>query len=303
VTAPGEPALLQADEPAGRHPEFHERMIATAKGLYVRDYPPVEPETGLPVFCLPGLTRNSRDFEIVAPRIAALGRRTLAWDTRGRGRSGRDPDAEHYNPSVYAQDAARVLDDLGIERAVFLGTSLGGIVTMALASVAPQRIAAAILNDVGPQLEQAGLTRIGGFVGKTAPVRTWEEAAAACRSIHSRSFPDASESFWLTFARRTFRENADGSIETDYDPAIALAFSEPPAAPPDMTPLFQALASVPVLVVHGEASDLLSSAGVAAMRAVKQDLDVVEVSRIGHAPTLEETDAWEAIIDFLARVP
>ena len=303
-TSAPENALAKVVE--GAHsPEFSERMIATADGLslYVRDYPPVEPETGLPVFCLPGLTRNSKDFELVAPRIAALGRRTLAWDTRGRGRSDRDANADRYNPTIYAQDAARVLDELRIGRAVFLGTSLGGIVTMVLASNAPpQRIAAAILNDIGPQLEQAGVSRIGGFVGETAAVGTWEAAAAACRAIHGGAFPDASELFWLRFARRTFRENADGSIETDYDPAIARAFATPPAAPPDLTPLFQTLVSVPILVVHGAASDLLSSAGLAAMRAMKPDLDVAEVPRIGHAPTLEEPEAWDAIIDFLARV-
>jgi pimeloyl-ACP methyl ester carboxylesterase len=283
--------------------EFVERRIAAADGLsiYVRDYPPVEPVAGLPVFCLPGLTRNSRDFELVAPRIAALGRRTLAWDTRGRGLSDRDADVEHYNATTYMHDAERVLDELRVDRAVFLGTSMGGIITMALASTAVERIAAAILNDIGPRIEKAGLTRIAGYVGKSTPVATWDAAAAACKAVHGTSFPDAPDGFWLKFAHRTFRERADGAIEGDYDPAIAHAF-EAPIEPPDMTPLFQALASVPVLVVHGAASDLLSAAGVDAMRSLKPDLEIVEVPRVGHAPTLEEPEAWEAIIDFLARV-
>jgi pimeloyl-ACP methyl ester carboxylesterase len=199
------------------------------------------------------------------------------------------------------QDAERVLDELRIDRAVFLGTSMGGIVTMALASTAVERIAAAILNDIGPRIEQAGLTRIAGFVGKTTPVVTWDAAAAACKAIHGTSFPDAADAFWLKFAHRTFRQRADGAIEGDYDPAIARAF-EAPIEPPDMTPLFQALAGVPVLVVHGAASDLLSSAGIETMRSMKPDLEVVEVPRIGHAPTLEEPEAWDAIVHFLARV-
>jgi pimeloyl-ACP methyl ester carboxylesterase len=310
----GKPGPAPANESAAvvggvRNLEFDERMIPTRDGisLYVRDYPPTKPETGLPVFCLPGLTRNSKDFEIVAPRVASLGRRIVASDPRGRGRSDRDPNAERYNLSVYAQDALRVLDELRIERAVFLGASLGGVVTMVLAAVAPQRIAAAILGDVGPRLEQTGFSRIAGQVGRTAPVATWEAAAAASKALNGSAFPDAPESFWLRLARRTFRENADGSIETDYDPAITRAFAAQlgasTAAPPDMTPLFQALAGVPILVVHGAASDLLSSAGVAAMRAMKPDLSVVEVSGVGHAPTLEEPEAWEAIVDFLARAP
>jgi len=195
-----------------------------------------------------------------------------------------------------------VLDQLQIERAVFLGTSLGAIVTMMLVSTAPQRVAAAILNDAGARLEQAGLARIASYVGKGEPVRSWQEAAAAAKAVNSPAYPEAPDGFWTCMARRTFRQNADGSIETDYDPAIAQPMNGPPTAL-DMTPLFRGLAGIPILIVHGAASDLLSSAGVAASRALKPDLVVAEVPNVGHAPTLEEPDAWEPIVGFLARVP
>ena len=140
---------------------FEERVVATVDGLalYARDYPPLFPETGLPVICMHGLTRNSRDFETVAPRIAALGRRVVAPDMRGRGRSANDPDPAHYVPAVYAQDVLKLMDALSIPRAVFIGTSMGGLVSMVLATMAPDRIAASILNDVGPKLNPAGLSR------------------------------------------------------------------------------------------------------------------------------------------------
>lgn len=290
--------------------EFVARTIKTADGLslYVRDYPAQAPETGLPVFCLHGLTRNSKDFDVVAPRIAALGRRTLAWDTRGRGQSERDPEPARYNPAIYVQDALGVLSEFGIEKAVFLGTSMGGLITMVLAAMAPQRIAAAILNDIGPEIDPAGIARIAGFVGKGGPVRTWVEAADAIKAINGHAFPDKLDdaAFWMRFGRNTYRQTADGSFEADYDPAIANAFQQPEGAapPPDMKPLFQALAAAgPVLVVRGALSDLLSAAGVETMRGLKSDLEVVEVPNVGHAPTLEEPVAWDALVDFLARVP
>src|SRR6185295_16820883 len=141
---------------------FEERVVATVDGLalYARDYPPLEPTTGLPVICLHGLTRNSRDFEVIAPRIAALGRRVIVPDMRGRGKSANDPDPAHYVPAVYAQDVLKMMDTLSIPQAVFVGTSMGGIITMVMATIAPDRIAGSVLNDVGPKLSADGLSRI-----------------------------------------------------------------------------------------------------------------------------------------------
>jgi len=286
---------------------FEERIVETVDGLtiYARDYPPLLPETGLPVICLHGLTRNSRDFEVVAPRIAALGRRVIAADMRGRGNSANDPDPAHYVPAVYAQDVLALMDKLGVAKAVFVGTSMGGLITMVLAALAPDRIAASVLNDVGPRLNMSGLARISAYVGRTQPVDSWAEAAEAVRATQGSAFPERTddEAFWQMFARRTFRARDDGRLEFDYDPLIALAFADfdEDAPPPDLTPLFSALAQKPLLSVRGGLSDLLADDVVALMRELKPDLETVTVDNIGHAPTLEEPEAWDALLDFLAK--
>jgi pimeloyl-ACP methyl ester carboxylesterase len=286
---------------------FEERVIATVDGLtlYARDYPPLLPVTGLPVICLHGLTRNSRDFEIVAPRVAALGRRVVAPDMRGRGKSANDPDPAHYVPAVYAQDVLALMDKLEIPRAVFVGTSMGGLITMVLAAMAPDRIAASVLNDVGPRLSAPGLARIATYVGRTQPVASWEEAAEAVRAIIGSAYPERldDDAFWLAFARRTFREREDGRYETDYDPRIALAFAgfDEDAPPPDLTPFFTALAQKPMLSIRGAISDLFSEDVVVAMRAAKPDLETAVVANIGHAPMLDEPEAWDALLNFLAK--
>lgn len=286
---------------------FETHVIASVDGLslFVRDYPALKPETGLPVICLHGLTRNSKDFEIVAPRIAALGRRVIAPDMRGRGQSANDSDPAHYVPAVYAQDVLLILRALEIEQAVFVGTSMGALITMVAAALAPERVAAAVLNDIGPQIEIAGLSRIASYVGRGRPLSTWEEARDALRTLAGGAYPDRAddEAFWEKFTRRTFRQREDGLIEADYDSNIALALSDPTETPPaDLSPLFAHLASKPVLSIRGELSDILSPAGVDHMRALKPDLEAVEVARVGHAPMLDEPEAWDGLLDFLARV-
>lgn len=284
----------------------HTVRTADGLGLFVRDLAPEAPaqgdvDLGVPVLCLHGLTRNSRDFDLVAPRIAALGRRVLVMDVRGRGRSDWDPQPARYQPMTYAQDALAALDALGIARAVWLGTSMGGLITMAAAAMAPGRLAGAVLNDIGPVIDPAGLRRIADYVGKGGPQASWADAAAAVQAINGAAFPRADAAFWLTMAQRTYRARADGRLEADYDPAIAAPMN-PDAPPPDLQPLFAALAPIPTLVVRGALSDILSRDGVAAMRALKPDVGVAEVPAVGHAPTLEEPSAWLPIVDFLARV-
>lgn len=286
--------------------DWIERFAPTPDGLslFLRDYAPLEPGMGLPVLCLHGLTRNGRDFEAVAPRMAALGRRVLTLDVRGRGRSDRDPEPLRYNPATYAGDVIAVLDHLQIPKAVFVGTSMGGLITMIVAALAKERVAAAVLNDVGPQLNPAAIARIMDYVGKTAAFPSWDAAAAGVRAINEPAFPGRDHAFWLAFARRTCAEQPDGSVAFDYDPAIAEPFKQPQgAAPADADALFQAgLGPIPTLLVRGALSDLILPEGVAAMRALKPDLDVVEVATVGHAPMLDEPEAWEALLGFLARV-
>jgi len=288
--------------------DFEERIVATVDGLtlYARDYAPLLPETGLPVICLHGLTRNSRDFEVIAPRIAALGRRVIAADMRGRGKSANDPDPAHYVPAVYAQDVLKLMEALEIPRAVFIGTSMGGLITLVIAALAPERVAASVLNDVGPRISVEGLSRIAGYVGRVQAVETWAEAAGAVRAVNGSAFPARldDDQFWLAFARRTFHEREDGKLEFDYDPHIALAFADfdSDEPPPDLTPLFDALARMPMLSVRGALSDLLTEDAVAFMRARKPDLETVVLENIGHAPMLDEPEAWDALLDFLAKV-
>jgi pimeloyl-ACP methyl ester carboxylesterase len=282
---------------------FAEHRIESADGpkIYARDY--AGDGGGLPVVCLHGLTRNSADFEIVAPRIAALGRRAVVIDARGRGLSDNDPDPARYRPDVYVGDVWRVMDGLGIPRAVFLGTSMGGIMTMLAAAGNSPRVAAAILNDIGAEIDPAGVARIGSYVGKAKPFASWDEATAAVKATQSVAFPGRDDAFWRVFTRRVARERADGRTEFAYDPAIANAFAAAPAAPPpSMMPLFQLLATRPVLLVRGAISDLLSRACVAAMKEAKPDMEFAEVPNVGHAPTLEEPEAWSAIAAFLSRV-
>ncbi len=287
---------------------YEERIIRTIDDLtlYARDYPPLAPQTGAPVICLHGLTRNSRDFEVIAPRIAALGRRVIVPDMRGRGQSANDPDPAHYVPAVYAQDVVKLMDDLGVPKAVFIGTSMGGLITLVIAATAPDRIAASVLNDVGPQVNTSGLTRIASYVGNVQPVATLQEAAAAVRSTNGSAFPDKldDDAFWLAFARRTFRVRDDGQFELDYDPLIALAFADfdADAPAPDLMPYFQALANKPVLSVRGEHSDILTAEGAERMRNASERVEAITVQGRGHAPALDEPDAWDAILDFLARV-
>jgi pimeloyl-ACP methyl ester carboxylesterase len=281
----------------------HTVQSADGLPLHARVWEPVGAATGLPVLCLHGLTRNSRDFELVGPRLAALGRRAIAVDVRGRGRSARAPDPALYTPIVYVQDVLSVLDALDVPKAAFLGTSMGGIMTMVAAATAPARIAAAILNDIGPVIESAGYQRIGSYVGKTMAFDNAAAALDAIKATQSPAFPDRDDAFWRTFARRVTRTLEDGRVVFDYDPAIAAPFEGGAAQAPDLTQLFEALAPFPLLVVRGAISDLLSEEGVELMRLVKPDLREAIVPNVGHAPTLEEEAAWLAIVDFLATVP
>ncbi len=258
------------------------------------------------MYSLHGITCNWRDFEFMGPRIAALGRRVVAPDMYGRGKSANDPDPAHYAPSVYAQDVVSLLDKLEIAEAVFIGTSMGGIITMVVAMTAPTRVAASILNDVGPKLDSHGLKRIASYVGRVRPLANWDEAAAAVKETVGAAYPRRAEDreFWLAFAHRAFRQLGDGQVQADYDPHIALAFSDiEHAPPPDLTPLFQGLVQKPMLSVRGAISDILTPEVVAQMRAMKPDLVAIDIPDTGHAPTLDEPAAWDAVLDFLARVP
>ncbi len=274
--------------------------------LHARDYAPVVESDRLPVICLHGLTRNASDFEALAPHIAATGRRVLAVDFRGRGRSDWDAEPMRYLPATYAGDVLALLDQAGIARAGFVGTSLGGIVSMLLASLRPAIVAGVALNDVGATLNPKGLARIGGYLGVSAEIASWAEAAQYAARLNSTAFPDYGDAQWDAFGRRLFEQTPDGAFRLAYDPGIAAPFKalDPSAPPADLTPLFMAMATGrPTLLIRGALSDLLDESCVLAMRTMQPLMDYAEVPRVGHAPMLDEPEALRAIDGWLAKLP
>lgn len=281
---------------------FVNRSLLSADGLALafRDYPGPPAAKATPALCLPGLTRNARDFEDLAGALARE-RRVLSPDLRGRGRSAWDPDASHYQPATYLADLLRLLDELRLERVIAIGTSLGGLLTMLLAGARPSALAAAVLNDIGPVVEPAGLARIRSYVGASGPMKGWSEAAAACRAAQAIALPDLGEAGWLAFARRTCVERPDGTVRFDYDPSIAQPLAGSGAAPAaDPWLLWKPLAGIATLVVRGEISDILSAETLAEMQRRKPDLRTITVRGRGHAPLLDEPEALGAIQSFLA---
>ena len=255
-----------------------------------------------PLLCLHGLTRNSRDFEGFAERFA--GRfRVIAPDFRGRGLSDRDPRPERYIPPTYAADVIALLDELAIDRAILVGTSLGGIVAMLIAAAQPERIAGTILNDVGPELSEKGLDRIRTYVGQPVQFASWEEAARYARDVHRGLPASNTDEDWRRVAKRLLVREGD-VIALDYDMAIADAFKPSLGEGPpvfDMWPLYRLLGRSPLLIVRGENSDLLSSEAAQGMVEAIPGAGFVTVPGVGHPPALTEPAAVEAIDGFLTQ--
>lgn len=285
---------------------FDNWLFSVADGLrlYARDYAPIGDERALPVICLHGLTRNSADFEDVAPWIAARGRRVLAMDVRGRGRSASDPNPLNYNPLVYAGDVLAGMAQLGVAQAVFVGTSMGGLITMTLAAINGAAVAGAVLNDVGPELAPEAIARIATYVGEEPDVPDWAAAADYAQARNGLAFPQADATFWDRFARRLFRER-DGRLELAYDPEIAAIFRVAPTGPaPDLWPAFLALTTGrPTLLIRGGLSDLVTPEIADRMREAAPGMAYAEVPDVGHAPMLDEPEARAALAEFLELAP
>lgn len=265
--------------------------------LHYRDYPgPMEKPV---IVCLPGLTRNARDFDALATRLAGEWR-VLAVEFRGRGESAYAKDAMTYVPLTYVQDVEALLTELAVPRVILLGTSLGGIVSMILASMDRERIAGVILNDIGPDIEPSGLERIRGYVGRTGPWPTWLHAARWLSENNAFAYPNYDLNDWLVMAKRAFRLTSTGRIVADYDKKISepfrLAGGE---AGQDLWPVLTGMGTVPTLILHGELSDVLSEATAKAMVAKLPNARYVNVPGVGHAPALDEPSALAAIDAFL----
>jgi pimeloyl-ACP methyl ester carboxylesterase len=274
--------------------------------LAARDYPGAAGPAHLPVICLHGLTRNAADFDELAPWLARQSRRVLALDVRGRGDSARDPNPANYNPVTYAGDVAKLMHDLGIARAVFVGTSMGGLITMTLAMRSLDLVAAAVLNDIGPVMARAGLERIAGYTGKGCHVGTWEEAAAYVKGINGDAFPENMDEEWDKWARRAFAEDEAGTLSLRYDPHIAMSLQEGKVRPTSMMArlAFKRLARHrPTLLIRGTLSDLVEDGQASYMRRTAPGMQYAEVPNVGHAPMLTEPAAQAALQRFLDQVP
>lgn len=268
--------------------------------LHYRDYAgdPSRP----PILCIPGLTRNARDFEGVAERLAGRWR-LICVELRGRGQSDYARDPMSYVPLTYLDDVERLIADLGLTRFVAFGTSLGGLITMLLAMRDGRRIAGALINDIGPVLEPGGLDKIRSYVGRSQNWPTWIHAARFLAEAQRDRYPDWSLEQWLVYAKRLCKLTPNGRIVFDYDMRLAEPFRTP-GGETDFDPwqAWQAMAGIPTLLLRGALSDLLSEETMRRMAEENEALEAVTVPRVGHAPTLDEPEAVAAIEAFLARV-
>jgi len=283
---------------------FSEHFYTTEDGLslYYRSYGC----GGNEVVCLPGLTRNSKDFHEIAQHLAPQ-YRVLSLDLRGRGWSGWDPDWRNYNPATYIRDTWKLVDQLDISSFILLGTSLGGLLAMVMASQRPERVRAVVLNDVGPEADPAGYARILASFDQDVEVRDWNEAARHCKQTYQLALPDMPDEFWLAYVHNNYREGPAGRPVPDSDPAIAVAIREGDqrrvaGVQVDPWEAFRAL-TMPCLVIRGELSDILSADIVQRMTAVKPDLKTAVIPNRGHAPLLDEPASLAAIDAFLEQLP
>ncbi len=288
-----------------RAAEFAERRFRTQDDLelFYRDYgDPLSSQ--VPVVCLSGLTRNSKDFHALASNLC-LERRVIALDYRGRGRSAYDPDPTRYTPKTYIGDVIGLLAAANIHRAVFIGTSLGGIVTMALSAALPAVMAGAVLNDVGPEMNPAGLSRIATSVGTGVALSDYEAAAAYLRGIYGGAYPDLDDAGWRDFAHRLFCNDSGTGVRLDYDLKISVslqAAAESGGNIPSIWPIYHGLRNIPALVIRGVLSDILSAETFEKMAVEMPLARLLKVHNRGHVPLLEEPVCLEAIKNFLSDI-
>ncbi len=279
---------------------FQEISFRSGEGLklYARVYTRAGANVGS-VLCLHGLTRNSRDFEDLAPHLARRFR-VVVPDLRGRGYSAHDSNMQNYNPQVYLADVLILLETIKAARVAVIGTSLGGMLAMMLAATRRECVAGLVLNDVGPEIDPAGIQRIRQYAGRLPKVRSWAEALAQTKTVYSDAWPGLDDARWEKLVRRAYREDTAGIPQVDMDPKIGAALSAAPQSSWDLWPLWAALGDVPTLAVRGAHSDILSTETFARMKREKPDLEQLEVPNRGHTPLLDEPECLEAIDGFLS---
>lgn len=266
--------------------------------LHYRDYPGDDAKT--PIICVPGLTRNARDFAHLGNWLDGK-RRIIMVNLRGRGDSEYAKDSASYNPKTYVADIVKLMDEIGLPKAVFFGTSLGGVVTMIIASRHPGRVAGAMLNDIGPDVDQRGLDRIAENLGQGRSFETWAHAARDKAEESGSIYPDYSLKDWIAFSKKLYRMNSSGRIKLDYDMKISEPFESKGGGNDAMWRALESLQDVPTLIMRGDLSDLLSAATAQKMLDKLNAAELVTVPRVGHAPTLEEPASLDAIAALLQR--
>lgn len=296
--------------------QMYRDIYITAKDglkLHVRDYSPAL-NTDAPhaasevpaVVCLPGMARTAADFHSLAVLLASdphQPHRVIAIDYRGRGLSEWDQDWTHYSPIVEIEDLRQTLTALGIARATFVGTSRGGLLVMGLVAAAPELIHAVVLNDIGPVVEAQGLVRIRGYLGKLPQPTTLDEAVDILRSFQSAQFPALETEHWQDMARGTWREDGD-TLTLAYDPALrnTLENVDLEKAAPPIWPLFEALSHLPLMVVRGERSDILTADTLDEMKKRNPAMEVLEIPGQGHTPVMSHAEVSKPIASFIQRV-
>ncbi len=291
--------VVPADHRRPAPVRLRERTFGAQDGLrlYYRDYgDPLSPR--LPVLCLSGLTRNSKDYHKLASRLSEE-RRVLCLDYRGRGRSEYDAEWRNYVPATYVGDIRHLLVAASVHRLVVIGTSLGGILGMALAVAMPGRLAGVVLNDIGPTVDEAGMQRIVAGVRCAEPEPDWQ---SVIRTVGERChwISPADDAALSEMARNTYREGDDGRFYPDWDMNLVKPLLRDRRPAPDLWLMFRALRQVPTLALRGALSDVLSAPTFDRMAAEKPDLVRVTVAGVGHAPSLQEPEAEQAIDAFLA---
>ncbi len=283
---------------------FSENYYQSSDGLslYYREYG--SDKSSCPIICLSGLTRSSLDFHDFAERYSKT-RKVYTLDYRGRGKSAYDTDYKNYNPQTYLGDIFVFLTTKGIEKALFVGTSLGGLLTIAMAGLAKNFIAGAILNDVGPEVDKSGSSRILDYVGKDVRFATLEEAAVEQEKIYGGAYPDNSDNDWLGQSETTFvYDETAKNYRFNYDLSLARALAEQLNSEEqvDLWPFFKELGDLPVLAIRGALSDVLSAEVFARMKEEDPDMEALILNNRGHVPLLNEPEALTKLDEFIARV-
>ncbi len=282
--------------------EYKDCFFTNTDGLkqHYRDYNTAGDDAPV-VLCMPGLTRNPKDFSDIADHLADRCR-IIAIANRGRGKSDYDPDPSRYKPVTYVADVMELLGQLGISSVVAIGTSLGGLMTILIQALHPGTLKAAVINDIGPEVDPSGIARIKSYVGKGTPPESWAEAVEGVKRANAGVYPDFTEEDWRWYTHNLY-EDVDGKPVMQYDPAISRNFeSADDQSAPDLWPFFTAMHSIPTVVLRGELSDILSAPTLKRMANEHPDLVPVTVPNLGHVPLMREPECKAAIDTLIARV-